>query len=208
MSVDDAGKLPEQKHRLYEDVLALLLGTLLASFGVTLYTEATLATGGVAGASMLLNYLTGYGFGPIFFVVNLPFYALAILRMGWPYTLRTFAAVALLSLFSRLTPGWIDIAALDPLYAAVTGGGLIGIGLLILFRHRAGLGGLNILALYLQDKGIMRAGWFQLAVDVAILIAAFFVLPLEKVVLSLVGAAVVNLILGINHKPGRYMGMS
>ncbi|MCR5858957.1 YitT family protein [Mesorhizobium sp. J428] len=208
MSVEDAGRLPEQKHRLYEDVLALLLGTLLASLGVTLYTEATLATGGVAGVSMLVNYLTGYGFGPIFFVVNLPFYALAILRMGWPYTLRTFAAVALLSLFSRLTPGWIDIAALDPLYAAATGGGLIGMGLLILFRHRAGLGGLNILALYLQDKGIMRAGWFQLAVDVMILVAAFFVLPLEKVALSLVGAAVVNLILGINHKPGRYMGMS
>lgn len=208
MSVDDAGRLPEQKHRLYEDVLALLLGTLLASLGVTLYTEATLATGGVAGVSMLVNYLTGYGFGPIFFVVNLPFYALAILRMGWPYTLRTFAAVALLSLFSRLTPGWIDFAALDPLYAAATGGGLIGMGLLILFRHRAGLGGLNILALYLQDKGIMRAGWFQLAVDVMILVAAFFVLPLDKVALSLVGAAVVNLILGINHKPGRYMGMS
>lgn len=208
MSVDDAGRLPEQKHRLYEDVLALLLGTLLASLGVTLYTEATLATGGVAGVSMLANYLTGYGFGPIFFVVNLPFYALAILRMGWPYTLRTFAAVALLSLFSRLTPGWIDIAALDPLYAAATGGGLIGMGLLILFRHRAGLGGLNILALYLQDKGIMRAGWFQLAVDVTILVAACFILPLEKVALSLVGAAVVNLILGINHKPGRYMGMS
>lgn len=208
MSADDSDNLPAQKHRLYEDVLALLMGTLFAALGVTFYTEATLATGGVAGVSMLLNYLTGYGFGPIFFAVNLPFYALAILRMGWPYTLRTFAAVALVSLFSRLTPGWIDVAALNPVYAAVIGGGLIGIGLLILFRHRAGLGGLNILALYLQDRGIIRAGWFQLAVDVAILVAAFFVLPLDKVALSLVGAAVVNLILGINHKPGRYMGMS
>lgn len=208
MSAENSDKLPEQKHRLYEDVLALLMGTLVAALGVTLYTEATLATGGVAGISMLLNYVTGYGFGPIFFAVNLPFYALAILRMGWPYTLRTFAAVALVSLFSRLTPGWIDVAALNPVYAAVTGGGLIGIGLLILFRHRAGLGGLTILALYLQDRGIIRAGWFQLAVDVAILVAAFFVLPLDKVALSLVGAAAVNLILGINHKPGRYMGMS
>ncbi len=196
------------RHRLYEDALALLMGTMLAALGVTLYTEATLAVGGVAGVAMLLSYVGGWGFGTIFFVVNLPFYALAILRMGWGYTLRTFVAVALVSVFARLTPGWIDVERLDPLYAAVAGGGLIGIGLLILFRHRAGLGGVNILALYLQDRGIVRAGWFQLGVDVAILIAACFVLPPDKVAMSLVGAAVINITLAINHRPGRYMGMS
>ena len=128
--------------------------------------------------------------------------------MGWPFTLRTFAAVALVSLFSRLTPMWISFDHLEPLYAAVAGGGLIGIGLLILFRHRAGLGGLNILAVYLQDRNIVRAGYFQLGVDLMILVAACFVLPLDKVALSLVGAVVINLILAINHRPGRYLGMS
>ncbi|MDP3899276.1 MAG: YitT family protein [Mesorhizobium sp.] len=197
-----------QRHRFYEDMLALLLGTLLAALGLTLYTHAMLAVGGVAGVSLLLSYASGYGFGPIFFVINLPFYILAIHRMGWPFTLRTFAAVALVSLFSRLTPMWISFEYLDPIYAAVSGGGLIGIGLLILFRHRAGLGGLNILAVYLQDRGLVRAGYFQLGVDLAILVAACFVLPLDKVALSLIGAVVINLILAINHRPGRYVGMS
>ena len=197
-----------QRHRFYEDMLALLLGTLLAALGVTIYAEATLAVGGVAGMSLLLHYATGYGFGPVFFVLNLPFYALAIGRMGWAFTLRTFAAVALVSLFARLTPMWISFGHLEPLYAAVVGGGLIGIGLLILFRHRAGLGGLNILAVYLQDRNIVRAGYFQLVVDLMILVAACFVLPLDKVAMSLVGAVVINLILAINHRPGRYLGMS
>jgi len=196
------------RHRFYEDMLALLLGTLLVSFGLTLYTHVTLAVGGVAGMSLLLHYATGIGFGPIFFVVNLPFYVLAIIRMGWPFTLRTFAAVALVSLFARLTPTWISFDHLQPVYAAVAGGGLIGMGLLILFRHRAGLGGLNILAVYLQDRDIIRAGYFQLAVDLMILLAACFILPLDKVVLSLLGAVVINLILAINHRPGRYLGMS
>lgn len=197
-----------QRHSFYEDMLALLLGTLLAGLGITLYAHATLAVGGVAGVSLLLSYATGYGFGPIFFVVNLPFYALAIGRMGWPFTLRTFAAVALVSLFARLTPMWISFEHLEPIYAAIAGGGLIGIGLLILFRHRAGLGGLNILAVYLQDRGLVRAGYFQLGVDLAILVVACFVLPLDKVALSLIGAVVINLILAINHRPGRYLGMS
>lgn len=199
---------PTQRHRFYEDMLALLLGTLLAALGLTLYTHATLAVGGVAGISLLLHYVTGYGFGPVFFIVNLPFYALAIGRMGWPFTLRTFAAVALVSLFARLSPMWISFDHLEPIYAAVAGGGLIGIGLLILFRHRAGLGGLNILAVYLQDRNIVRAGYFQLGVDLMILVAACFILPLDKVALSLIGAVVINLILAINHRPGRYLGMS
>ena len=202
------GEKPTQRHRFYEDALAILLGTLLAGLGVTFYAEATLAVGGVAGISLLGSYVTNWSFGAIFFAVNLPFYALAIARMGWPFTLRTFASVALVSVFARLTPGWIDIASLQPIYAAIAGGGLVGIGLLILFRHRAGLGGVNILAVYLQDTYNIRAGWFQLGVDAAILVVACFILPLDKVALSLAGATVINLILAVNHRPGRYMGMS
>lgn len=195
-------------HRQYEDVLALLTGTMLVALGLVLYTHAGLITGSSAGLALLIQYVTGYGFGAVFFVINLPFYYLAVKRMGWPFTLRTFAAVALISVLSRLTPQWIGIESLDPLYAAVAGGGLMGMGLLVLFRHRAGLGGFNILALYLQDNYGIRAGYFQLAVDLAILVVSLFYLDLDKVALSVAGAAVLNLIIAINHRPGRYVGMS
>ncbi|MGF7007372.1 YitT family protein [Aminobacter sp. BE322] len=195
-------------HRQYEDVLALLTGTMLVALGLVLYTHAGLITGSSAGLALLIQYVTGYGFGTVFFVINLPFYYLAVKRMGWPFTLRTFAAVALISVLSRLTPQWIGIESLDPLYAAVAGGGLMGMGLLVLFRHRAGLGGFNILALYLQDNHGIRAGYFQLAVDLSILVVSLFYLDLDKVALSVAGAAVLNLIIAINHRPGRYVGMS
>ncbi len=131
------------RHRLYEDVLAMLTGTLLTSLGITLYSKAMLATGGVTGLALLLQYATKFSFGTIFFVINLPFYYLAIRRMGWPFTIRTFIAVALVSVFARLTPLWIDVSALQPVYASVMGGALMGLGMLILFRHRAGLGGIT-----------------------------------------------------------------
>lgn len=195
-------------HRLYEDVAAILTGTLLVALGVTLYSKAMLLTGGTAGLALLLQYSTGYGFGPLFFVLNLPFYYLAIKRMGWKLTLRTFIAVLLVSVFSRLTPTWIDVARIDAIYATVIGGALMGVGLLILFRHRTSLGGVNILALYLQERHGIRAGYVQLAIDAMILTASFFVLEMDRVALSLVGAAVLNLILATNHRPGRYTGVS
>ncbi|OCP23371.1 hypothetical protein BC361_21855 [Ensifer sp. LC54] len=204
----DANEVPAERHRLYEDALAILTGTLIMSLGVIIYSKAMLLTGSTSGLALLLQYATGAQFWLVFSLINLPFYILAIKRLGWMFALRTFLAVTLVALFSKLTAGWVEFARLDPIYATIVGGGLMGTGLLILFRHRTGLGGINILAIYLQEKFGIRAGYFQLAVDLAILAAAFFVLPPANLVLSVVGAAVVNMTLAINHRPGRYVGVT
>nr|WP_320411995.1 YitT family protein [Mesorhizobium sp. Root172] len=96
--------------------------------------------------------------------------------MDGRFTVNTFLAVSLVSLLSRLSARWVEFSLLDPTYAAVVGGGLCGTGLLIPFRHRTGLGGINILAIFLQETLGIRAGYFQLAVDLGILGAALFVL--------------------------------
>lgn len=199
---------PTQRHSLLEDGLALIVATPLVALGITFYSEAELLTGSTAGLAFLIKYMTEWGFGPVFFVLNLPFYALAFLRMGWKFTLKTFAAVGLVSLFAELTPLWIDLDRIEPVYAALLGGMCMGLGMLMLFRHRASLGGVNILALYLQDRYNIRAGKFQMGVDLCIVLGALFVLPLDKVLLSITGAATLNLILTLNHKPGRYQGVS
>lgn len=204
----DPQDLPKDPHRPHEDVMAMLVGTLFVALGVTLYTQALLLTGSTAGLAFLLQYATGWRFGVWFFAINLPFYYLAIKRMGWSFTLRTFAAIALVSVFSELTGRWIVIDSLHPLYASLMGGSLIGIGMLILFRHRTSLGGINILALFLQDRYGLRAGYVQLGIDGLIMLAALLVLPMERVGLSVLGAVALNLIIALNHKPGRYMGVS
>lgn len=197
-----------QKHAFYEDVLAILLGTTMISIGIVLFAKATVLTGGAAGLALLLQFATGLDFGLLFFLINLPFYWLAWRRMGWGFTLRTFVAVVLVSLLVQATPNWLGIASVQPLYAALAGGCAMGLGLLALARHRTAIGGVNILALYMQEHHGLRAGWVQLGIDAAIFAGAFFVLPLEKVAVSALGTAVLNAILAMNHKPGRYMAVS
>lgn len=201
----------EDKHRqhsLLEDGLALITATPLVALGVTFYSQAELVTGSTAGLAFLIQYLSAWGFGPIFFVLNLPFYLLAFLRMGWKFTLKTFLAVGLVSLFAEITPLWVEFQQLEAAYAALLGGMCMGLGMLMLFRHRASLGGVNILCLYLQDRFGLRAGKVQLGIDLGILLLALILLPLDKVFLSILGAATLNLILILNHKPGRYQGIS
>lgn len=196
------------RHPLWEDALALLLGTALVALGIAFYSHAGLLTGGTVGLAFLLKYLLGWPFGLAFFLLNLPFYALAIWRMGWKFTLRTVCAVGLVSLLAELTPQWVAFAQLNVLYAALFGGFAMGLGLLMLFRHRASLGGVNILALYLQERFGLRAGKVQMAIDAAIVLAAVLSVPADKVLLSILGALALNMVLAINHRAGRYMGVS
>lgn len=196
---------PPLRHSKAEDALALLSGTALIALAVALLQHAHLLSGGTAGIAFLLHYATGWGFGPVFFVLNLPFYVLAWRRMDRAFLLKTMLAVALLALLSELTPHVIRFDAVQPLYAALVGGVLLGVGFLILFRHRASLGGVGILAFYLQEARGWRAGHVQMGVDALILMLALATAPLPQVALSVAGAVVLNLTLAINHRAGRYM---
>ena len=196
------------RHPLWEDALALLTGTALVALGIAFYSHAGLLTGGTVGLAFLLKYLADWSFGAVFFLLNLPFYVLAIWRMGWKFTLRTVCAVGLVSLFAELTPQWVRFAELNLVYAAVFGGFAIGIGLLILFRHRASLGGVNILALFLQERFGLRAGTTNTAAMTISASIPIWKVPADKVLLSVLGAVALNLVLAINHRADRYMGVS
>ena len=170
--------LPEPQkaeHSIFEDIQALLFGSLFVAMAVVLFRQAGLFTGGTAGLAFLIHYLGGFPFGFVFFVVNLPFYVFAVRALGWTFTSKTFVAVVLLSVYSEWLPSLIHIGEINPYFAAVMGGLLAGTGLLMLIRHRASLGGLGVLALYLQQTRGWRAGTVQMAADCVIVGLSIFI---------------------------------
>jgi uncharacterized membrane-anchored protein YitT (DUF2179 family) len=195
------------RHRSHEDLQALLTGTLFVALGVLMFKQVGLLTGGTAGVAFLVHYATGWNFGLVFFVLNLPFYGLAWQRMGRAFTLKTFAAVALLAVLTNLLPQWLQFQQLNPLLATVLGGLLMGTGMLILFRHKASLGGFNVLVLYLQEKKGWRAGRIQMLLDCSIVLCAFAITDWHHIALSVLGAVALNQTLATNHRAGRYMAM-
>ena len=198
---------PDLRHRPHEDIQALVTGTLFVALGVVMFGRTGLITGGTAGIAFLIHYATGWNFGLVFFAINLPFYGLAYRRMGRAFTLKTFASVALLAGISNLLPQWITLGAINPVFASIAGGLLMGTGMLILFRHRASLGGFNVLVLYLQERFGWRAGLVQMALDCCIVMLAFALTDWWHITLSVLGAVVLNQTLAINHRTGRYVAI-
>ena len=192
-------------HSLFDDVQAILLASLFMSFGVTLFTQQEFLIGGTAGVAFLGSYASSWSFGQLFFVINIPFYGLALWRLGWFFTLKTFVAVGLVSILSDWIPQWIVIDSSIPLFAAIFGGSMMGAGLLMLFRHKASLGGLNILSLYLSKYHNVNAGRFQMVVDVVIIILAIYIVDIWATIYSVIAAICMNAVLAINFKKGRYL---
>ena len=194
-------------HNLLEDAMAFVLGTILCALSIQFLTHLGLITGQTAGLGVLLSYAFGLPFGAVFFLVNLPFYVLGYLRLGLRFTVKSFIAVALLSVVAEVMPMYFEIASLHPALGAFLAGGTAGLGLIVLFRHGASLGGVGVLGLILQERFGLQAGWVQLAFDAILFLAAFFILADVSLVLwSLLGAVTTNLIVAVNHRQDRYIG--
>jgi uncharacterized membrane-anchored protein YitT (DUF2179 family) len=194
------------RHSILDDAQAIVTAAAFVSLGLAFLKAQRLLTGGTAGVALLLARVTPLTFGQLFALLNLPFFWLGVKQLGWRFTLKTFAAIGLVSLASDHMGAVLGLERIHPLYAAVMGGFLVGAGLLMLFRHRASLGGVNILSIWLQERHGWRAGLFQMAVDASIVVAGFFVVPPATLALSVLGAVALNVVLAVNHRPGRYLG--
>lgn len=179
----------------------------MCAFGVMILTGAGLVTGQTAGLAVLIAYTMGWGFGPVFFVINLPFYWLAWRQIGAAFAIKTFIAVALISGFSMIIPWLISINPVHPAVASVLFGMVAGAGLLAIFRHRASLGGIGILAYWLQERTGFPAGWVQFGFDLVVFAVAMTLLEPILVLWSLLGALVLNAIIAINHRRDRYIAV-
>ncbi|ENX09323.1 YitT family protein [Acinetobacter courvalinii] len=193
------------QHSKIEDALALLTGTFILSFAMTLLQQAGIMTGGTAGLSLLLHYITDIKFGILFFFVNIPFYYFAYKKMGMALVVKTFIAVALLAGFTALIPQFFHLSDVHPIYAAIFANVLMGVSFLILFRHRSSLGGINLLALYLQERFSIPAGKVQLGIDLAILLTSLLFVDWKLILVSIMGVVILNSIILLNHKTTRYI---
>ncbi len=196
------------RHSLLEDAYAFATGCSLIVLGLTLHNSAGRVPGGVAGLALLASYFVALPAGVLFTLLNIPFFLLAGRSMGRASVIKSVIANLLISGFSLLAPSVIRLESLDGLFAALFGGTVIGVGILVLARHQVGVGGIGILALALQKSRGWNAGRTQLAFDALILSAALSILDMsaKQFAVSIASSAAVAGVLIVFHRPGRYTG--
>lgn len=193
-------------HSLAEDGYAIAIGCAFIAMGLMLLKAANLVTGGMAGIALLLSYLIPWSPAALFLLINIPFFIFAGRAMGMAFGLKTlFANVAIMGVGLAM-PTALQIARVSPFFAALFGGSIIGFGILAIARHGAGVGGVGVVTLILQRRRGWNAGRTQMLCDIMILLASLPVLSFERFGLSVLSAAAMNMVLIVNHRPGRYIG--
>ncbi|MDO6728492.1 YitT family protein [Marinovum sp. 2_MG-2023] len=174
------------------DIQGLAFGIVMISLGVLFLKSAGLVTGQTAGIALLLSYLLPLDFGPLFFLIGVPFLVLAWVKRGPVFALRTIIVVVGVSVVSDVFGRFVLFERLDAPLAALLGGASSGIGLVAVFRHNASAGGMTILGIILEQKTGFKAGWFQLSVDAFVFLASAFVLSPSQLAYSFLGTLITN----------------
>lgn len=175
------------------DLQGLVFGVLMCSLGVVFLKAAGLVTGQTAGIALLLSYVLPLGFGPLFFMIGLPFLVLAWVKRGAVFALRTVLVVLGISAGAQILPMYLSFDTLHIGIAALLGGACSGAGLIAIFRHNASAGGMTILGIIIEHRTGFKAGWFQLGVDAGVFAVSALVLSPEQLIYSFVGAMFTNL---------------
>lgn len=180
----------------FKKTLAILSGCILVAGGILLLRHAGLVTGGTAGLTLSLAYLFNAPFSLLFFLVNIPFYVFSLIRMGITFTVVTALSVTTLSLLTAVDT-YLPAFTIPMFAGAVFGGLLIGLGLTILFKNQASLGGANILALFLQKKAGFDPGKTNFIFDAAVVLLSFYVIGFIPGMFSIFSIIIISKVISV-----------
>ncbi|QIG80045.1 YitT family protein [Stakelama tenebrarum] len=198
--------LAVNRHSIAEDAYALITGAVLISLGLVFLQNAGLVTGGVAGVALIFSYLIPLPVGVLLVLLNLPFLFFARTAMGLRFAIKTLLVNIGIAVFSLAWRFGFDVAQVQPWFAALVGGTVIGLGILALARHGAGVGGVGVITLWLHNSRGINAGRAQIAIDIVVLLAALFIVNWTQFAWSALSAAAISTVLMVWHRPGRYTG--
>ncbi|MCQ6265881.1 YitT family protein [Fictibacillus sp. WQ 8-8] len=175
--------------------LLVLMGLFLTALGTKLLTVSHLTFGGTAGISTLLTFSTGVSWGVWFFVINLPFFILSVKRLGISFSVYTLLCISLISLineFLKIAPS----PGMHPLLIAIVSGLIIGTGVVLVLNNGASLGGIHILAVYMDQHLSINRGKTLFLTDFIIVISASLMVGFVHALYSIVTITIASYLAG------------
>ncbi|MDX1809951.1 MAG: YitT family protein [Sulfurospirillaceae bacterium] len=163
----------------FKNYIYILAGALVLAFGVVwFFAPNHIVTGGTAGLSLLLHYITPLSIGTLMIAINIPLLIIGIKYLGKMFAIRTIISILLISFFIDTLINFFHVGAFvnDTILAAIFGGLFVGIGLALIIKGNSSAGGSTIIARIVSSNSEIKPGKVLLFIDLCIVISALFVL--------------------------------
>ncbi|MBQ8306105.1 MAG: YitT family protein [Blautia sp.] len=169
-----------------QNIMWILAGTMFMALATNLFfTPANMVPGGFTGLAIIIKRLSAHlidGGIPTWLgnlLLNVPLIIVAILVRGWKFMRRTFLAAVLFSVWLFVIPEYTLIRS-DHFLVAIFGGGLMGIGLGLVFFGKATTGGTDTLAALLQKAfPHLSVAKIMPALDVIVILLSVWIFGIE-----------------------------
>lgn len=172
------------------EFLVILLGALVQALAMRLFlVPGQLVSGGISGASQIINHFVRIPIGLMVFVGNIPLFILGWRFLGGPrFALRTAIAVGAFSLFTDLLVLVIPASGVTPdnVLNALFGGVVLGVGLGLVYRGGGTSGGSDILGRILNHRYGISISQAYLITDTIVVLAGGFAFSWEKALYGMV----------------------
>lgn len=140
--------------QMYKDMFFVALGSLVATLGVNLFlVNANLLSAGLSGITLIVQYVTGFSAGYLFFILNIPLFILSYKKLNKRFTFLSLIGGVTFSIGLIITDPLTNVIKIDDIMLLSMYGGVIsGIGYGIVFSNRGSTGGLDIISAYIKKK--------------------------------------------------------
>ncbi len=148
--------------------------------------------GGLFGIGSLIFYKTGFlDPGLIYLLLNIPMFVLGYLFISRRFVWYSGLAMGLITIFYQLVQFQIHIE--NQLYAALVFGSLLGIGAGMVLRSLGSNGGLDVVAVILNQKYNIGVGKVYFVFNLILFTASFASLDNDLVIVSMIAVFVSSL---------------
>ncbi len=142
------------------NLLLITIGSLVFAIGAeAVLVHHKFIIGGLFGTSLLIFYQTGtLSPGIWYFLLNIPLFIIGWIFLSRRFFFYSLYGVSILTFFTEVIS--LDFAILEQLYAAIAGGVICGVGSGIILRSSGSGGGLDTVAIILNQKFNIGVGRF------------------------------------------------
>ncbi len=175
------------KRQIVYDYFVITIGSLVTAMGLVMFLVPNkIASGGVSGLATVIYYLFNLPVGKVILILNIPLFIAGIREMGTKFGMRTLYGIIVLSLGIDLLTPYLPVITHDPILAAIYGGGIVGIGLGLVFKAKGTTGGTDLVAQLINKYTDISVGKALLMVDFCIIVLAGIVFNAELALYALI----------------------
>lgn len=174
------------------NIAQVLIGALILAVSFNLFLRPNgIASGGVAGVSVLVERVVGVQPAVTQWLLNIPLFIAAILILGKKFGAKSLLGSTVFPFYVLLT-SHIPTPTQNPLLAAIYGGIGVGLGLAIVFRGGGSTGGLDLAAQMLHRLTGIPYNLAVVCFDGAVIIGTAIIISPEVALYALISLFVTS----------------